>query len=172
VLDKFDLPTQIARLDRANLLYKVVAKFCDLDLHPDAVSNLEMGYLYEELVCFSELSNETAGEHFTPREVIQLMVRLLFIEDDALLTMPGIVKILFDPACGTGGAAPKRPLKPRVACSDLISSSTFFHSPDQRRQPPPDPPPRLAWARGTLAERQRSIRRTGRSTPCYLRQLM
>jgi type I restriction enzyme M protein len=104
VLEKFDFPTQIRRLDRSNLLYKVVAKFCDLDLHPDAVSNLEMGYLYEELVRrFSELSNETAGEHFTPREVIQLMVRLLFIEDDALLTKPGIVKSLYDPACGTGG---------------------------------------------------------------------
>jgi len=104
VLEKFDFPTQIRRLDRSNLLYKVVAKFCDLDLHPDAVSNLEMGYLYEELVRrFSELSNETAGEHFTPREVIQLMVRLLFIEDDVLLTKPGIVKSLYDPACGTGG---------------------------------------------------------------------
>ena len=104
VLDKFDLPTQIGRLDRSNLLYKVLAKFCDIDLHPDTVSNLEMGYLYEELVRrFSELSNETAGEHFTPREVIQLMVRLLFIEDDALLGKAGIVKTLFDPACGTGG---------------------------------------------------------------------
>lgn len=104
VLEKFDFPTQIRRLDRSNLLYRVVAKFCDLDLHPDAVSNLEMGYLYEELVRrFSELSNETAGEHFTPREVIQLMVRLMFIEDDALLTKPGIVKSLYDPACGTGG---------------------------------------------------------------------
>ena len=68
------------------------------------VSNLEMGYLYEELIRrFSELSNETAGEHFTPREVIRLMVNLLFIEDDALLTKPGIVETLYDPACGTGG---------------------------------------------------------------------
>ena len=68
-------------------------KFAEIDLHPDAVSNLEMGYLYEELIRrFSELSNETAGEHFTPREVIRLMVNLLFIEDDDLLTKPGIVK--------------------------------------------------------------------------------
>jgi type I restriction enzyme M protein len=104
VLDKFDFDTQIVRLDKANLLYKVVAKFCDIDLHPTAVSNVEMGYLYEELIRrFSELSNETAGEHFTPREVIRLMVGLLFIEDDDLLTKPGIVKTLFDPACGTGG---------------------------------------------------------------------
>jgi len=104
VLEKFDLPGQIDRLDRSDLLYLVVSKFCDIDLHPEAVSNLEMGYLYEELIRrFSELSNETAGEHFTPREVIRLMVNLLFIEDDPLLTKPGVVKTLFDPACGTGG---------------------------------------------------------------------
>jgi type I restriction enzyme M protein len=104
VLDKFDFRTQIDRLDRANLLYLVISRFCEIDLHPDAVSNLEMGYLYEELIRrFSELSNETAGEHFTPREVIRLMVNLLFIEDDRLLSRPGVVKTLFDPACGTGG---------------------------------------------------------------------
>ncbi|HET9153748.1 MAG TPA: class I SAM-dependent DNA methyltransferase, partial [Solirubrobacterales bacterium] len=104
VLEKFDLHTQVDRLAVADLLYLVVSKFCEIDLHPDAVSNLEMGYLYEELVRrFSELSNETAGEHFTPREVIRLMVNLLFIEDDDLLTKPGVVKTLADPACGTGG---------------------------------------------------------------------
>jgi type I restriction enzyme M protein len=104
VLQKFDLLSQIDRLDRADLLYLVVSRFCNIDLHPDNVSNLEMGYLYEELVRrFSELSNETAGEHFTPREVIRLMVNLLFIEDDELLTKPGVVKSMLDPACGTGG---------------------------------------------------------------------
>ena len=104
VLEKFDFETQIAKLDRSNLLYLVVSKFAELDLHPDVVSNLEMGYLYEELIRrFSELSNETAGEHFTPREVIRLMVGLLFIEDADLLTKPGIGKTLLDPACGTGG---------------------------------------------------------------------
>ena len=104
VIEKFDFNAQIARLDRANLLYRVVARFADIDLHPEAVSNMEMGYLYEELIRrFSELSNETAGEHFTPREVIRLMVNLLFIEDEDILTKPGIVKTLYDPACGTGG---------------------------------------------------------------------
>jgi len=104
VLEKFDLHTQVDRLDRADLLYLVVSKFCEIDLHPNVVSNLEMGYLYEELIRrFSELSNETAGEHFTPREVIRLMVNLLFIEDDDLLTKPGVVKTLADPAAGTGG---------------------------------------------------------------------
>lgn len=104
VIDKFDFNSQITRLERANLLYLVVSKFAEIDLHPDKVSNLEMGYLYEELIRrFSELSNETAGEHFTPREVIRLMVNLLFIEDEDVLTKPGIVKTLYDPACGTGG---------------------------------------------------------------------
>ncbi len=104
ILEKFEFDAQITRLDRSNLLYKVIGKFVDIDLHPSKVTNLEMGYLYEELIRrFSELSNETAGEHFTPREVIQLMVRLLFIEDDSALTKPSIVKTMLDPACGTGG---------------------------------------------------------------------
>jgi type I restriction enzyme M protein len=104
IIEKFDFDTQITKLDRANLLYLVVSKFAEIDLHPDKVSNLEMGYLYEELIRrFSELSNETAGEHFTPREVIRLMVNLLFIEDADVLTKPGTVRTVFDPACGTGG---------------------------------------------------------------------
>ena len=104
IVDKFNFDVQIDRLDDHNLLYLVVSKFADLDLSPETVSNLEMGYLYEELIRkFSELSNETAGEHFTPREVIRLMVNLLFVDDDELLTKPGVVKTLLDPACGTGG---------------------------------------------------------------------
>src|SRR4051812_3961754 len=104
VIDKFDFGVQIERLRKANLLYQVVGKFAEIDLHPEVVSNIEMGYLYEELIRrFSELSNETAGEHFTPREVIRLMVNLLFIDDEDVLTKPGIVKTLCDPACGTGG---------------------------------------------------------------------
>ncbi len=104
VFYKFDLDTQISRLDSSNLLYLVLGKFVDIDLGPQNVSNTEMGYLYEELVRkFSELSNETAGEHFTPREVVELMVNLLFFEDDDILSKPGIVKTMLDPACGTGG---------------------------------------------------------------------
>src|SRR5579884_1093182 len=104
IVDKFGFDAQISRLTEKNLLYLVISQFAEIDLHPDAVSNLEMGYLYEELIRrFSELSNETAGEHFTPREVIRLMVNLLFIEDDDLLSKPGVVKTLYDPACGTGG---------------------------------------------------------------------
>ncbi len=105
VVDKFEFEGQIDRLARANILYQVVSRFAEVDLHPAMVSNTEMGYLYEELIRkFSELSNETAGEHFTPREVIRLMVDLLFIDDaDGVLTKPGIVKTICDPACGTGG---------------------------------------------------------------------
>tara|TARA_Y100000296_G_scaffold26795_1_gene31470 strand:+ start:972 stop:2948 length:1977 start_codon:yes stop_codon:yes gene_type:complete len=103
-VDKFELPIQIARLDKDNLLYLVVQKFAQADLHPDKVDNTTMGYIFEELIRrFSEQSNETAGEHFTPREVIQLMVNLLFQEDGEALTKKGIIRKLYDPACGTGG---------------------------------------------------------------------
>ena len=104
VIEKFDFDAQIGRLDRAKLLYLVLSKVTEVDLHPDTVNNREMGYLYEELLRkFSEMSNEEAGEHFTPREVIRLMVDLLFIEDDDILRTPGIVRTMLDPACGTGG---------------------------------------------------------------------
>ena len=104
VIDKFNFDEQITRLDNSNLLYHVVSRFADIDLHPDTVSNIEMGYLYEELIRrFSELSNETAGEHFTPREVIQLMARILFAEDEDELRKSGVIRTLYDPACGTGG---------------------------------------------------------------------
>jgi type I restriction enzyme M protein len=104
VIEKFGFDAQISRLAEKDLLYLVVSEFANVDLHPDAVSNIEMGYLYEELVRrFSELSNETAGEHFTPREVIRLMVNIFFVEDEDVLRTRGIVKTLYDPACGTGG---------------------------------------------------------------------
>ncbi|MGB5686570.1 MAG: class I SAM-dependent DNA methyltransferase, partial [Candidatus Electrothrix sp.] len=103
-LDCFKLPEQITRLDKDNLLYLVVSRFAQTDLHPDQVSNLQMGYIFEELIRrFSEQSNETAGEHFTPREAIRLMVNLIFQEDSDVLTRPGIIRKLYDPACGTGG---------------------------------------------------------------------
>ncbi|MBU1674720.1 type I restriction-modification system subunit M, partial [bacterium] len=103
-IDRFKFTDQITRLDKDNLLYMVVQKFAQADLHPDQVSNLQMGYIFEELIRrFSEQSNETAGEHFTPREVIRLMVNLLFLEDADVLTKKGIIRTLYDPACGTGG---------------------------------------------------------------------
>jgi len=103
-IDRFELPQQIARLEKANLLFLVISKFAEIDLHPDKVSNLAMGYIFEELIRrFSEQSNETAGEHFTPREVIRLMVNLLLVEDSDALAQPGAIRTIYDPACGTGG---------------------------------------------------------------------
>jgi type I restriction enzyme M protein len=104
IFESFEFHTQIDKLAKSGLLYMVTEKFTTIDLHPDAVSNAEMGAVFEELIRkFAELSNETAGEHFTPREVIRLMVNLLFIEDDAALTKPGVVRSLYDPTAGTGG---------------------------------------------------------------------
>ncbi len=104
VIEKFDLDRQIDKLERGGLLYQVIARICDVDLHPDRVSNLEMGYIFEELIRkFAEASNETAGEHFTPREVVRLMVNLLVDGDEDSLSDPGAIRSVFDCACGTGG---------------------------------------------------------------------
>ena len=104
IIEYFEFDKQIDRLEKSNLLYLVVKRFQDVDMHPNKMSNVEAGYLFEELIRkFAEISNETAGEHFTPREVIRLMVNLLFIADKKVLTKSGIVKTLYDPAGGTGG---------------------------------------------------------------------
>ena len=105
IFERFDFYTQVERLAKANLLYLVTEKFANIDLHPEVVDNASMGLVFEELIRkFAEISNETAGEHFTPREVIRLMVNLLFIEDDDVLT-PGsaVVRTIYDPTAGTGG---------------------------------------------------------------------
>jgi len=104
IFESFEFHQQIDRLAKANLLYLVTEKFVNVDLHPDKVSNAQMESVFEELIRkFAELSNETAGEHFTPREVIRLMVNLLFIEDDDALSKPGVVRSIYDPTAGTGG---------------------------------------------------------------------
>lgn len=104
IIEYFSFDDQIDRLDdpRADILFRVVKAFKEIDLSD--MTSMEMGYVFEELIRrFSEQSNETAGEHFTPREVIRLMVNILFNEDRKMLTQEGIVKTLYDPACGTGG---------------------------------------------------------------------
>src|SRR5438132_2893945 len=104
IFESFDFHNQIDRLAKAGLLYLVTEKFANFDLHPQTVSNAQMGAVFEELIRkFAEISNETAGEHFTPREVIRLMVNLIFIEDDEALTKPGVVRSIYDPTAGTGG---------------------------------------------------------------------
>ena len=104
IFDFFEFENEIERMREANILYLVVSKFCDVDLHPNKVPNEQMGLIFENLIRrFNELANETAGDHFTPREVIRLMVNVLFINDDKLLSTPGTVRKLLDPACGTGG---------------------------------------------------------------------
>lgn len=105
IFERFDFHTQVERLAKSDLLYLVAEKFANIDLHPDRVDNAQMGHVFEELIRkFAELSNETAGEHFTPREVIRLMVNLIFIEDDDVLS-PGnaVVRTVYDPTAGTGG---------------------------------------------------------------------
>jgi type I restriction enzyme M protein len=104
VITHFGFDTQISTLDKAGLLYLVIGKFADIDLHPEVVSNHDMGYIFEELIRrFSEQSNETAGEHFTPRDVIEIMVNLLFATDEEALSVPGARRTLYDPTAGTGG---------------------------------------------------------------------
>lgn len=104
IIDNFLLDKIITKLVKNNLLFMLVDRFTEIDLHPNLVSNHEMGYIFEELLRrFSEMSNETAGEHYTPREVIRLMVNLLFAEHKQELQGKGIIRTIFDPACGTGG---------------------------------------------------------------------
>ena len=104
IFDKFAFGEHIEKLDGANRLYLVVSKFAEVNLHPDEVSNQEMGYIFEELIRkYNEDANETAGDHFTPREVIRLMVNILFSPDGTVLTKKGIAPSIYDPTCGTGG---------------------------------------------------------------------
>ncbi len=104
IFEYFEFENEIEKMREANILYLVVSKFAEVDLHPDRVPNQQMGLILENLIRrFNELANETAGDHFTPREVIRLMVSILLIHDDKLLATPGTVRKLLDPACGTGG---------------------------------------------------------------------
>jgi len=104
IFERFDFHTQVDKLAKSGLLYQVTEKFAQVDLHPDHVDNHQMGLVFEELIRkFAEQSNETAGEHFTPRDAIRLMVNLLFIEDDDALCQSGVVRTIYDPTAGTGG---------------------------------------------------------------------
>lgn len=103
-LDYFKLDEEIQIMNESNILYLIISRFSNIDLHPNKVSNIDMGQIFEHLIRkFNELANETAGDHFTPREVIKVMVNLLFINDDDLLSKPGTIRKMLDPTCGTGG---------------------------------------------------------------------
>jgi type I restriction enzyme M protein len=102
IIEHFDFDKEITKLNDNNLLYLVVSEFNKIDLHPDKVSNIEMGYIFEELIRrFSE--HGEAGDHYTPREVIRLMVNILLNEDNEELTQPGLVTTVYDCCAGTGG---------------------------------------------------------------------
>ena len=103
IIDKFGFSEHIQRMSEKNLLYNVITEFSRVDLSPQTVDNTQMGYVFEELIRIgSEQANEEAGEHFTPREVIRLMVNLI-LSSEADLNKAGTIKTVYDPACGTGG---------------------------------------------------------------------
>lgn len=104
IFERFEFDKEIEKLEESNRLYQVVSQFAEIDLHPKRVDNITMGLVFEDLIRrFNEAANETAGDHFTPREVIQLMVNLLLEPDTSVLTQAGVIVTICDPACGTGG---------------------------------------------------------------------
>ena len=104
IFEKFDFAKQLERLEGGNILFEIIQKLNQVDLHPKKVDNHAMGLAFEELLRkFSEMSNETAGEHYTSRDIIKLMVEVLFKPDETILKKPHVIKTIYDPACGTGG---------------------------------------------------------------------
>lgn len=104
ILTNFQFDKVIAKLIRNGLLYQMIQEICELDFSPEKIDNHDMGYIFEELIRISnENSNETAGEHFTPRDVIRLMSAIMFTPDKAILNKSDIIRTIYDPACGTGG---------------------------------------------------------------------
>ena len=117
IFENFKIKERIRELAKADLLFRLIKKFSEskVDLHPDIVSNHEMGTIFEELIRkFAEQSNEEAGEHFTPRDVVGLMTKLIFVENGENLEKKNIIKTVYDPACGTGGML--------TSCEDFIMS--------------------------------------------------
>lgn len=104
IFEHFKFGEFVSQLNEANLLFKIVQKVATMDLSPTAISNHDMGLVFEELIRrFAESSNETAGEHFTPRDIVRLTTSLVFMEDDDVLTGEGIIRTIYDPTAGTGG---------------------------------------------------------------------
>ena len=104
VLERFDFDNTISKLDEAGLLFQVLERFRTVDLHPEKVDNPTMGTIFEELIRrFNEALDENPGEHFTPRDVVHLMVHLMLAGDEARIAGPGVVRTVYDPCCGSGG---------------------------------------------------------------------
>ncbi|HRB70815.1 MAG TPA: class I SAM-dependent DNA methyltransferase [Flavobacterium sp.] len=104
IFEFFDFEKEVFAMNDANILYLIVSEFAKINLHPSMVSNRDMGLIFENLIRrFNELANETAGDHFTPREIIKLMINILFIDDDDFLKGKSVIREILDPTCGTGG---------------------------------------------------------------------
>ena len=136
IIENFQLDKVVEKLIKNDLLYMLIEKFTEVDLSPNNVTNHEMGYIFEELLRrFSEMSNETAGEHYTPREIIRLMVSLLFAEHQHQLQGKGIIRSVYDPACGTDGMLItakeyiRTKINPDVEVTLTVRSSTSKPSP-------------------------------------------
>ena len=124
VFEGFRLPDLIADLDKSGRLYLIVKEFAAVDLHPDVVSGTDMGYIFEELIRkFAESNNAAAGDHFTPREVIRLMVNVLFHADDDALTKPGVVRTIYDPAAGPKRGTRRRQWVTRAEAAEHLKVS-------------------------------------------------
>lgn len=132
ILENFQLDKPIEKLIKNNKLYSLIDKFTEIDLHPDKLDNHMMGSIFEELLRkFSEMSNETSGEHYTPRDVVSMLVSLVFSSDESNLTGEGIIRSIFDPCCGTGGMLTIG----KKWVSEHISNDVIFHLYGQELNP-------------------------------------
>ena len=124
VLEKFDFDNTISKLDEAGLLFQVLERFKKVDLHPDKVDNPTMGTIFEELIRkFNEALNENPGEHFTPRDVVHLMVDLMLAGDEERIRRKGVVCTVYDPCCGSGGMLTDRQGAHHVGCARTATSA-------------------------------------------------
>ncbi len=154
VFANFDFEKQIQKLESHDLLHIVVSRMCEVDLHPDRVSNLEMGNIFEELIRrFAESSNDEAGEHFTPREVVRLMVNLLLAADEEALAGEAPIRTVYDCACGTGGM-----LSEAEAHIKALNPNAVVHCSARRST---SSPTRSAWLTCSSAARTRRTSSAG-----------
>lgn len=129
ILEKFKFDGHITTMANKGILYIVLKEYTTDrgNLHPNEISNLEMGYIFEEIIRrFSESHNEDAGQHYTPREVIQLMVNILFYDDNDILSGNNVAKTIYDPACGTGGTSGFPDDRESAAVNSVVKDRASF----------------------------------------------